>query len=443
MTATCCARGRPRRCSGTGWRRRRRWGRSCARSRSGTSASSTASSAWRLSGRGRRAPAPAIGRLVVDVDSFVGEVHGYKKQGAAFGYTRKLGYHPILATRADTGEVLHIRLRKGSANTSRGMLRFFDELIARVDRAGATGPKLLRADSGFWDKKTFARLHWAGWQFSIGVRMQPHVRAAIEAIAETAWSTLTDYPKTSIAQIAETRLGAVPAGRPPRPARSSRRASCCPTWEHYAFVTNRTDALHVVEAEHRQHAVVELAIRDLKDQALAHFPSGNYNANAAWTVIAALAHNLLRWTQTDRPARQPRSAPPAPSAGGCSRSPADSPAAAAGRCCGCPPAGPGRPDFLTALDHDPRAATTRLSARQSRRPAARPPASACPRRPQTAHRDDLNLPTTASNSPSRRPEPAPEPATRYSNLLTRPQRTAEPTESGHNATNPDQTVDRG
>jgi hypothetical protein len=53
--------------------------------------------------------------------------------------------------------------------------------------------------------------------------------------------------------------------------------------------------LHV-EAEHREHAVVELAIRDLKDQALAHFPSGQFAANSAWTVIAALAHNLGRWT---------------------------------------------------------------------------------------------------------------------------------------------------
>src|SRR3954464_9658129 len=62
---------------------------------------------------------PGDGRLVVDVDSFVGEVHGYAKQGAGFGYTRQRGYHPILATRADSGEVLHIRLRKGSANSAR------------------------------------------------------------------------------------------------------------------------------------------------------------------------------------------------------------------------------------------------------------------------------------------------------------------------------------
>jgi hypothetical protein len=83
---------------------------------------------------------PGSGRLVVDVDSFVGEVHGYAKQGAAFGYTRRRGYHPILASRADTGEVLHVRLRRGSANTARGALRFVEELIARVTRAGASGP---------------------------------------------------------------------------------------------------------------------------------------------------------------------------------------------------------------------------------------------------------------------------------------------------------------
>jgi hypothetical protein len=238
---------------------------------------------------------PGHQRLVVDVDSFVGEVFGPKKQGAAFGYTRVRGYHPILATRADTGEVLHVRLRKGSANTSRGMHRFCDELIARVNRAGATGPKLLRADSGFWSNATFDRLQRAGWQFSIGVRLQPTVRAQVEQIDERAWSTLADYPPTSIAQIAETTLN----GRRlvvRRVRTLDRQGELLPSWEHYAFATNRTDTLSLVESEHRQHAVVELAIRDLKDQALAHFPSGKFTANAAWTVIACLAHNLLRWT---------------------------------------------------------------------------------------------------------------------------------------------------
>src|SRR3954467_766154 len=238
---------------------------------------------------------PGHGRLVVDVDSFVGETFGRCKQGAAFGYTRVRGYHPLLAVRADSGEVLHIRLRKGSANTSRGFGRFLDELLARVERAGATGPRLLRADSGFWNKQTFTRLGRADWQFSIGVRLQPALRAAIEAIDEAAWIDLPDYPETSIAQIAETTHG----GRRlviRRVRTLDRQGQLLPTWERFAFITNRTEDLRTVEAEHRQHAVVELAIRDLKDQALAHVPSGHFYANAAWTVIAALAHNLLRWT---------------------------------------------------------------------------------------------------------------------------------------------------
>src|SRR4051812_45786777 len=238
---------------------------------------------------------PGDERLVVDVDSFVGEVHGRHKQGAGFGYTHKRGYHPILATRAGTAEVLHIRARKGAANTARGALRFVEELIPRVARAGASGPKLLRADSGFWNKKIMARLQAAGWTYSIGVRQQKHIKAAIAAIPEDDWQPLADYPPQGEAQIAQTMLGAQRLI-----IRRTRllgdQAELWPEWRHFAFLTNRTDAIELVEAEHRQHAVVELAIRDLKDQALAHFPSGKFCANAAWTVIAALAHNLLRWT---------------------------------------------------------------------------------------------------------------------------------------------------
>ena len=61
-------------------------------------------------------------------------------------------------------------------------------------------------------------------------------------------------------------------------------------WRHHAFITNRTEPMHLLDSEHRQHVVVKLVIRDLKRHALAHFPY------RAWTVIACLAHNLSRWT---------------------------------------------------------------------------------------------------------------------------------------------------
>jgi hypothetical protein len=88
-----------------------------------------------------------------------------------------LGYHPLLATRADTGEVLHIRFQTGKANTQRAVIRFVDELIARVRAAGATGEILLRADSGFHNKQLRTRLAKKGVVYSIGVRITTRVTA--------------------------------------------------------------------------------------------------------------------------------------------------------------------------------------------------------------------------------------------------------------------------
>ena len=177
--------------------------------------------------------------------ALIGEVCGRLKQGAAFGYTRVLGYHPILATRAETGEVLHLRLRKGSANTQRGIERFCDELIARVDRAEATGVKILRADSGFWNTRVFERLEKAGWQYSIGVRMIKTVSAAVAQIDEDAWQRI-DYPDQGEAQIAATTYG----GRRLIVRRTrliGPQAELWPDWRHFAFVTNRPEPIEVVE----------------------------------------------------------------------------------------------------------------------------------------------------------------------------------------------------
>lgn len=89
---------------------------------------------------------PGQAPMTIDIDSTICEVYGKAKQGTAYGYTRVLGYHPLVATWAATGEVVHARLRKGSSQ--RGHKRFVQELVARLRRAGATGPLVLRADAG-------------------------------------------------------------------------------------------------------------------------------------------------------------------------------------------------------------------------------------------------------------------------------------------------------
>ena len=252
---------------------------------------------------------PGDGPLVVDIDSFIGEVCGDQKQGAGYGYTKKLGYHPILAVRTDTGEVLHIRNRKGKANTQRGVARFVDELLARVRRAGHSGPIIIRADSGFQNHKVFTALDGRGIEFSIGVKQSKTIRALIAAIPEENWVTIANYPDTGEAQIAETtHQGWRLIVR--RTRLVGAQAELFPDWRYHAFATNRTIPTLIADVDHRDHATIELVIRDLKDQALAHFPSGQMHANSAWTVIAALAHNLGRWAtqigQPDQPVQTAR-----------------------------------------------------------------------------------------------------------------------------------------
>jgi Transposase DDE domain group 1 len=238
---------------------------------------------------------PGAAPLTIDLDSTIVEVAGHAKQGAGFGYAKRRGYHPLLATRADTGEVLHARMRRGSAQSQRGAERFVRELVQRLRRLGASGPLLVRADSGFWSNKTIAALEQHGVRYSIGVTQHESVRRAIERIPEQAWQALGDYPPEGIAEIAESSL----SGRRLVVRRTrlvGAQAELFPDWRYHAFITDRVDPLALVEADHRRHAQIELAIRDLKEgSGLNHAPSGRFFANAAWLLISSLAHNLARW----------------------------------------------------------------------------------------------------------------------------------------------------
>jgi hypothetical protein len=245
---------------------------------------------------------PGEHAMTIDMDSTICEVFGKQKQGAAYGYTKVFGYHPLLATRAGTGEVLHARLRKGSSQ--RGTKRFVEELIARVRRAGAAGQLTVRADAGFWSYALIDTLTQLQVRWSVTVRINKQIRACIDTIDDTAWTPI-DYPDDGEAHVAET-IYVTGRGAHRRELRLVVRRTrltdptqqrLWPDWRHHAFITDLD--LPVVEMDefHRDHATVELAIRDLKEGAgMEHCPSGHFYANAAWLACAVLAHNLTRWT---------------------------------------------------------------------------------------------------------------------------------------------------
>ena len=173
-------------------------------------------------------------------------------------------------------------------------------------RAGATGPLTVRVDSGFWSNDTITTLD------RLNVRYTMAVRCGVTTVAR------------GDRRHRRGRRGSTsttpPAGRPRSPTpptppaaatdRSRRRLvvrrtrltdtaqqRLWPDWRHHAFLTDLDGDAVSVDAFHRHHAVVELAIRDLKEGAgLDHVPSGNFHANSAWLQCAVLAHNLIRWT---------------------------------------------------------------------------------------------------------------------------------------------------
>jgi hypothetical protein len=259
----------------------------------------------------RRAWAAGLGpdldaALTIDIDSSVVETYGLKKQGGAkFSYLGVRGYHPLLASLADTGELVHARLRGGNATSGRGAASFVAETIARVRDAGARGALTLRADSGFYAGAVVSACRRAGVAFSVTVRKTPAVLRAIAAIADDEWTPIP-YWIDGGADVAETTYTAF-AGttheitcrllvRRVRPTPGSQLALDV-VFSYHAILTNRTGSLLTVEADHRHHAVVEHVIADLKHHAgLAHLPSGRFAANAAWLALVGVAYNLARWT---------------------------------------------------------------------------------------------------------------------------------------------------
>jgi hypothetical protein len=243
--------------------------------------------------------------LTVDIDSTVCETYGLAKQGGDFAYTGVRGYHPLIASLADTGELLHSRLRGGNASSGRGAASFIAETISRIRAAGATGKLTLRADSGFYAGAVVSACRRHNVAFSVTARKNTAVQRAIAAIGDDAWAPIP-YWLDGGADVAETVYTAFSGTRHAticrlivrrvRPTPGSQLALDV-AFSYHAIITDRTGPVLDVEADHRRHAIVEHTIADLKHHAgLAHLPSGRFTANAAWLALIGIAYNLARWT---------------------------------------------------------------------------------------------------------------------------------------------------
>ncbi|WP_248958730.1 IS1380 family transposase [Sphaerisporangium perillae] len=265
----------------------------------------------------------------LDLDSMQKRIYGPDKQGAGFGHTKIQGKSVLvrglnvlasaISTPLAAPVVATTRLRGGKAGSARGAASLIRESIGTARGAGCTGILIARGDSAVYNAAVINACCDHDVRFSVTVKMDPKVKRAIAAIPQTAWIAIK-YPNAvfdeesrtwiSDAEIAEITYTAFASKKGQavtarlivrRVKRLNEQAKIgqnelFTTYRYHAVFTDSPFGLVQAEGQHRAHAIIEQVFADLTCGPLAHMPSGDFNANAAWLTCAAIAHNLLRTT---------------------------------------------------------------------------------------------------------------------------------------------------
>ena len=168
----------------------------------------------------------------------------------------------------------------------------------------------MRADSGFYTRPIVAACCKMKVRYSITVRQHQSLRNLIEAIPEAEWTPIP-YWMEGAADVAETEYtpfqhepDAVPVRpivRRVKPTPGSQLALIA-TYSYHAFMTDREGDTLDLEADHRRHAEIENAIRDLKygvglNPPMADPRDASPPTPPGWRcTVQVMAHNLARWT---------------------------------------------------------------------------------------------------------------------------------------------------
>lgn len=194
------------------------------------------------------------------------------------------------------------------------------QAVTTARAAGVRGRILCRADSAYYGWAFVGAALRANAWFSVTARMTKTVTRAIAGLAEDAWQTIK-YPHAvweeaeqrwiSDAEVAEVEFVAFTGRRQhqhvpcrlvvrrvkriqPLASDGSEQGELFAAYRHHAFITNSSFTTVEADQLHRDHAIVEQVIAELKDGPLAHLPSGKYAANAAWVSLAVIGFNIAR-----------------------------------------------------------------------------------------------------------------------------------------------------
>jgi hypothetical protein len=133
----------------------------------------------------------------IDADGTLVGTTGECKQGMDIGYNGTWGYHPLVVSLANTGEVLSLINRSGNRPSHEGAAAEIDRAI-RVCREGGFRQILVRGDTDFTQTKHLDRWDAEGVQFIFGVNVTANLHILADDLPENAWQTLTCPPRYEV-----------------------------------------------------------------------------------------------------------------------------------------------------------------------------------------------------------------------------------------------------
>jgi hypothetical protein len=256
---------------------------------------------------------PNVELLIIDADATLVTAHSDHKEGAAGTYKHTFGFAPLLAyldRGPAPGEPLAGLLRPGNApaGAATDLMELVDLAVAQLP--ADQRPVLVRSDSAGGSSRFAWHLRQRGIGFTLGMQIDTHVREAILAQPEHAWTPAVE-PDGQVRDGAEAceltgwvDLHTWPAGT---------RAVCRREDAHpgaqlrftdhdghrfQVFLTDQADPeIARLELRHRQRARVEDRIRAAKATGLANLPFDRWRRNAVWLELVLAAQDLTCWTQ--------------------------------------------------------------------------------------------------------------------------------------------------
>ena len=154
------------------------------------------------------------------------------------------------------------------------------ETVGRVRHAGARGQLTMRAD----------RIPTPSLCRRMDVRLHHHPPAQKPAQSPGRALGAADVAETTYTPF-QSRMPHRCGSSKPTPGS---QLALFASYSYHGFITDREGEMLELEADHRRHAEIENAIRDLKyGVGLNHMPSGRFAANGAWLAVQVMA---ARWT---------------------------------------------------------------------------------------------------------------------------------------------------